>query len=89
MDWKIFTATFVTIFLAEFGDKTQFAAMAASAGTSSRMSVLLAVVLALSLAGVLGVVAGGLVGQFLDPRITRWVAGILFIGVGVWMLAFS
>ncbi|MCB0366932.1 MAG: TMEM165/GDT1 family protein [Bdellovibrionaceae bacterium] len=86
MDWKVFATTFATIFLAEMGDKTQFAALAASAGSRSTLSVLLAVVLALSLAGVLGVIAGKYLGTLLDPRAIKWVSGSLFIAVGVWIL---
>lgn len=86
MDMNVFTSTFILIFLAEMGDKTQFAALAASAGTKSTWSVLLAVVLALSLAGVLGVLAGKLVGNFMDPRYMKWVSGPLFIAVGLWTL---
>ena len=51
MDWSIFTTTFLTIFIAEIGDKTQFAALAAASQTKSVSSVLLATILALSLAG--------------------------------------
>ncbi len=86
MDWKIFTTTFVTIFIAEMGDKTQFAALAASSQSRSTWTVLLAVVLALSLAGTLGVIFGRVLGSVLDPNILRWVSGLLFIGVGVWVL---
>lgn len=86
MDWKVFATTFVTLFLAEMGDKTQFAALAASASSRSTFSVLLAVVLALSLAGVLGVVAGRLIGHFFDPQLLKYVAGPLFILLGVWIL---
>lgn len=89
MDMKIFLSTFVTIFLAELGDKTQFAAVAASAGTSSKVSVLLGVVLALSLAGVLGVAAGAMIGEFISPATMKWVSGGLFIVVGIWILGFS
>lgn len=86
MDWKIFATTFVTIFLAEMGDKTQFAAMASGSQGNSTWSVWLAVVLALSLAGTLGVLFGRVLGQFLDPQTLKWISGTLFILVGVWVL---
>ena len=74
------------IFLAEMGDKTQFAAMAASAGTKSTTSVLLAVVLALSIAGALGVVAGKYLGEHINPQYLKLVSGSMFIGIGTWIL---
>ncbi len=86
MDWQVFTTTFTMIFIAEMGDKTQFAALAASAGSRSTISVLLAVVLALSIAGILGVVAGKYHGEFLNPQYIKWVSGTLFIGIGLWIL---
>lgn len=86
MDWKIFASTFLTIFLAEMGDKTQFAALAASSQTKSTMTVLLAVVLALSLAGALGVIFGRALGEFISPQTMKWISGSLFILVGVWVL---
>ena len=87
MDWKIFASTFVTIFLAEMGDKTQFAALAASSQTKSTVSVLLAVVLALGLAGTLGVIFGKYLGTFLSPTMMKYVSGTLFILVGIWVLS--
>ncbi len=86
MDWKLFTATFGTIFLAELGDKTQFAAIAASAQSKTVTEILLAVVLALALAGALGVLAGKVLAQFLNPEILRWISGAMFIGMGLWIL---
>jgi putative Ca2+/H+ antiporter (TMEM165/GDT1 family) len=87
MDWKLFSTTFLTIFVAEMGDKTQFAALAASAQTRSTLSVWLAVVLGLALAGTIGVVGGRLLGEFINPQALKWVSGTLFIAVGVWVLA--
>jgi putative Ca2+/H+ antiporter (TMEM165/GDT1 family) len=87
MDWKIFASTFITIFLAEMGDKTQFAALAASSQTKSTMSVLLAVVLALGLAGTLGVIFGKYLGTLLSPTMMKYVSGTLFILVGIWVLS--
>lgn len=86
MNWQLFATTFVTIFLAELGDKTQFAAVAASAQTESVREVLLAVVLALSFAGALGVLAGRTIAQFLDPDAMRYFSGTLFLVVGAWIL---
>jgi putative Ca2+/H+ antiporter (TMEM165/GDT1 family) len=86
MDWKIFASTFTMIFLAEMGDKTQFAALAASAGTKSTYSVMIAVVLALSLAGILGVFAGKFLGSALNPKYMKWISGSMFIGIGTWIL---
>ncbi|SME97751.1 TMEM165/GDT1 family protein [Pseudobacteriovorax antillogorgiicola] len=89
MDWKVFLTTFGAIFIAELGDKTQFAAIAASAGSSSKLSVLLGVVLGLALAGTLGVIAGSLLGEFIKPSVMKWLSGSLFIVVGVWILLTS
>ena len=87
MNWQVFATTFVSIFLAEFGDKTQFAAVAASSETRATGSVLLGVVLALSLAGTLGVIAGRFLGELFPVTAMRWVSGCLFIAVGIWVLS--
>ncbi len=86
MDLKVFSATFITIFIAEIGDKTQFAAMAAASQTKSHLSVLLATVLALCLAGAIGVLAGSLLGKFIDPEKMRYLSGSAFIVMGAWIL---
>lgn len=86
MDWKIFTTTFLTIFIAEMGDKTQFAALAASSQTRSTLTVWMAVVVALALAGTIGVAFGRVLGEFISPQVMRYVSGTLFVLVGVWVL---
>lgn len=86
MDWRLFWTTFTTIFLAEMGDKTQFAAMAASSQSKSMLPVWLAVVLALGIAGTLGVFAGNVLGAYIHPGAMRWISGMLFIGMGIWIL---
>ena len=85
MDWKIFASTFITIFLAELGDKTQFAAIALGGSGESKLSICLAVVSALSLAGILGVFAGHLIGGLLNPIVMKRLAGGLFVLMGVWI----
>lgn len=86
MDWSVFSATFITIFIAEIGDKTQFAALAAASETKSTYSVLFATILALSLAGTLGVIFGSLLGKYIDPIKMKYASGSAFILMGVWIL---
>jgi putative Ca2+/H+ antiporter (TMEM165/GDT1 family) len=86
MDWPIFTSTFLTIFLAELGDKTQFAAMAQAAQSRSTGSIILATITALALAGTLGVLFGTLLGKYLDPNMMKYVSGSAFVAVGLWIL---
>lgn len=86
MDWKLLGATFVTIFLAEIGDKTQFAAFAISAQSKSTLSVLVGAVLALALAAVIGVLLGSMLGKFVDPVRMKYISGGLFILMGLWIL---
>lgn len=86
MDWKVFGTTFISILIAEMGDKTQIAALSASAGSNSTRSVWLAVVLALGIAGTIGVFAGKLLGQYIQPNQLKWISGGLFISIGIWTL---
>jgi putative Ca2+/H+ antiporter (TMEM165/GDT1 family) len=34
----------------------------------------------------LGVLAGGLVAEWVSPRVLRWVAGTGFVAIGIWIL---
>jgi putative Ca2+/H+ antiporter (TMEM165/GDT1 family) len=87
MDWKVFAATFSAIFLAEMGDKTQLAAMSLSAQTQKPWAVFLGAALALTAVSALGVAVGGLLGAHLPVAWVKRIAGALFVGVGVLMLA--
>lgn len=86
MDWKVFASTFGLIFLAELGDKTQFAALALSSQTKSTTSVLLGVVMALVVAGCLGVLAGRILGTWVDAKTMKYISGAAFMGMGLWTL---
>ena len=50
------------------------------------LTVFVAAALALVLTSAIGVLAGGLVSEYLSPRVLSWVAGLGFIGIGVWTL---
>jgi putative Ca2+/H+ antiporter (TMEM165/GDT1 family) len=87
MDIKLFATVFVTVFVAELGDKTQLATlMYASDASHPKWTVFAASAAALVLTSALGVAAGSLVAEYVDPRLVRWLAGFGFIAVGLWVL---
>lgn len=89
MDWKTLLTTFVTIFLAELGDKTQLATFAFSAENPSRLAVFIGSAMALVLTSLLGVLFGSAVHRLVPPQAIKIGAGVLFILLGLWMLIFS
>ncbi len=86
MDWRIFAGTFGLIFLAELGDKTQLAAMAASAGTSSPFSIFAGAASALILSTLIAVIAGSYLQQWLPIHIIQYAAALLFFAFGAFLL---
>ena len=86
MDWRIFTTTFATIFLAEMGDKTQLAAMTMAAETKRPLTVFVSAALALVCVSALGVAVGGALGHYLPLEWIRRVAALGFIAIGVLIL---
>jgi putative Ca2+/H+ antiporter (TMEM165/GDT1 family) len=87
MDLKLLLTVFATVFIAELGDKTQLATLLFAADQEvSKMTVFIGASLALVLTSALGVLAGGLVADFIQPRYLSYVAGAGFILIGVWTL---
>ena len=69
--WRIFLTVFITVFLAEIGDKTQLATMLFSAEQpGSRWIVFAGSAAALVLAAAIGVM----------------IAGVGFIAIGLWTM---
>jgi putative Ca2+/H+ antiporter (TMEM165/GDT1 family) len=87
VNWQPFTAVFVTIFLAEIGDKTQLATVLFAADDkASRWLVFAAAASALVLAAGIGVLVGGQLERFVSPATLKRVAGAGFIAIGLWTL---
>lgn len=87
MDIKILLTVFATVFVAELGDKTQLATMLfASDKEVSKWLIFVGASLALIATSALGVLAGGVVGQYVSPRQLQWIAGAGFIAIGIWTL---
>lgn len=84
MDWKIFLTIFVSVFLAELGDKTQLATMLFAADKEvSKYTVFLAASAALIVATAIGVLAGSLLSQYINPKYLHYIAGVGFIAIGI------
>ncbi len=87
MNWPLFFSTFVLIFLAELGDKTQLAVMSQSATASSKWTVFAAGAIALTCSTAFGVLAGELLRRFVpDERYIKCAGGLLFLIFGSLML---
>lgn len=88
MDLKVLLTVFGAVFVAELGDKTQLATMLFAADREvSKLTVFAGASLALVVASGLGVLAGGVVSQYVSERVLQWVAGAGFIAIGIWTLA--
>jgi len=87
MDLKILTTVFTSVFIAELGDKTQLATMLFAADKdSSKLIVFAGAALALVLTSAIGVAAGSIVSQYVSEKTLQYVAGVGFIGIGLWTL---
>jgi Ca2+/H+ antiporter, TMEM165/GDT1 family len=86
MDWKIFGTAFITLFLAELGDKTQLAVITMTGSTESKISVFLGASLALVTVTLIGVLFGGLLSAYIPTEWLQRIVAAAFIVIGVLML---
>lgn len=87
MDWRVFAAIFVTVFIAELGDKTQLATMLFAADKEvSKTMVFLAASAALIVASAIGVLAGSLLSEYINEKTLHYIAGVGFIAIGAFTL---
>lgn len=84
--WKVFAATFVTIFLAELGDKTQVATLLMSAEFHAPWIVFSGAAAALITTSLLGVLVGRWLSTCLSPRTLDIAAGITLALISVGLL---
>jgi putative Ca2+/H+ antiporter (TMEM165/GDT1 family) len=86
MDWKLVVSAFVSIFMAEIGDKTQLAALSLAAGGKSKLAVFIGSATALCATSAIAVLAGEGVSRVVSPLWLRRIAGAVFIVLGVLFL---
>ncbi|HYN41844.1 MAG TPA: TMEM165/GDT1 family protein [Thermoanaerobaculia bacterium] len=87
MHWKTFATVFVTVFIAEIGDKTQLATLLFSADKQvSKWAVFAGSALALTAAAAIGVLVGSQLERFVSPKTLKMIAGVGFLAIGTWTL---
>ena len=78
--------TFVTVFLAEMGDKTQLTTITLSSTTNKPLAVFIGSSLALISATLLGALAGGSIANLIPAYLLKLISGIVFLIIGINLL---
>jgi len=87
MDWKLVATTFVAIFLAELGDKTQLATLAMASGEErSKVAVFCGAATALVATSAIAVLLGEALTRAIPGDWITRAAGVLFVAIGIYTL---
>ena len=74
--------TFVTVFLAEMGDKTQLTTITLSSTTNKPLAVFIGSSIALIFATLLGALAGGSIANLIPAFLLKLLSGLVFLIIG-------
>ena len=80
---SLLLSTFITVFIAELGDKTQFATLTISGTSNKPLAVFLGSSTALIFASLIGAATGGSISSFLPEVVLKSIASITFFIIGV------
>ena len=78
--------TFITVFLAEIGDKTQLTTITLSSTTNKPLAVFIGSSTALILATLLGALAGSSIANLIPAFILKLLSGMVFLFIGTNLL---
>ena len=87
VDLKLFASTFLLIFLAELGDKTQLAVVALSAKEKSPLTLFVSAMFGFALATVIAIAIGTVGARFISTNVIEKIAAVAFIVIGVLIFA--
>ena len=80
---SLLISTFLTIFIAELGDKTQLATLTISGTSNKPLAVFLGSASALVIASLLGALTGGSISTFLPEVVLKSIASLTFLIIGI------
>ncbi len=83
---QVFGSTFITIFLAEIGDKTQLTTLLMSAESQAPWIVFAGASLALISTSLAGVLLGRWLASRVSPRALETAAGCILLSLAVWLV---
>ncbi|WP_162991265.1 TMEM165/GDT1 family protein [Biomaibacter acetigenes] len=83
---KLFFMAFGMLFLAEMGDKTQLAVFTLVTQYNKPLPIFLGASLALVMVTLIGALFGNLVARYVPTAHLKLIAGILFVGIGIFVL---
>jgi putative Ca2+/H+ antiporter (TMEM165/GDT1 family) len=85
--WLVFSSTFITIFLAEMGDKTQLVTLLMSAESQAPWIVFVGSALALIATSLIGVSIGYWLSKKLAPETLDLSVAILLLFITAWLIS--
>jgi len=85
MDWKLLITTFVALFVAELGDKTQLAVITLTCQHQKPLPIFIGATLALATVTLMGVVGGQAIVRLVPAEMMRKLAAGLFVVLGLLM----
>ena len=89
MIWNLLLSTFLTVFIAELGDKTQLATLTISGTSKKPFAVFLGSSSALVFASLLGALTGGSISTIVPEIVLKSIASVTFLIIGVRLLISS
>ena len=84
--FMVFGTTFITIFLAEIGDKTQLSTLLMSAESHAPWVVFIGSGVALITTSLLGVLLGGWISRKLSPKTVEKSAGVMLLLISLMLV---
>ena len=84
--WLVFSSTFITIFLAEMGDKTQLVTLLMAAESQAPWIVFAGAALALIATSLIGVSIGYWLSKKLTPKTLDLSVAILLLIITAWLI---
>ena len=86
---SLLLSTFLTVFVAELGDKTQLATLTISGTSKKPLAVFLGSSSALVFASLLGALTGGSISTIVPEIVLKSIASVTFLIIGVRLLISS